>query len=153
MILKPSLPFYIKTGLLALSLALASCTIYIVNGSDGRTLMTSRPLGATKPVANSVDELPPAPAGLMNDIKNSKSGLYAIVNGTTLIHCNEYYQPHNLPEDPPIPIIPPEKDEDYKYIMNALTTSISQKTTTISNLRSKLQNEYHDVLQACLDSQ
>ncbi len=139
----------LMTGLLALSLALNSCTIYIVNGTDSTGLPTRHKQSSTETASTKEKTV-----GVnMTDIKNSKSGLYAIVNGTTLIRCNEYYQPHNLPEDPPIPIIPPEKDNDIKFIMNLLTQSISQKTSTIAALRTKLQNEYRDILQSCLDSQ
>ncbi len=137
-------------GLLALPLSLLSCSIYIINGTDGHRLH----MGQLKNEPDATLQSNGAKnSSLMTDLKNSKSGLYAIVNGTTLIRCNEYYQPHNLPEDPPTPIIPPDKDDDYKYIMNSLTTNISQKTTTITALRIRLQNEYRDVLQACLDSQ
>ncbi len=137
-------------GLLALPLSLLSCSIYIINGADGHRLQMGSLKNEPDNVASPASTSSP---NFMTDLKNSKSGLYAIVNGTTLIRCNEYYQPHNLPEDPPIPIIPPDKDDDYKYIMNSLTTNISQKTTTITALRLRLQNEYRDVLQACLDSQ
>ena len=142
------------TGPVALFLALNSCTLNIINGADGHTLSLGTPKLDGSKIPDKINSNSVVVSNnLMNDIRNSKSGLYAIVNGTTLIRCNEYYQPHNLPEDPPIPIIPPDKDNDLKFIMNSLTTNISQKTTTINVLRTKLQNEYRDVLQACLDSQ